>query len=78
MSAAAREVLPDLLPRIKAAAVDARDKTDAAQLAQRMRDRLIVEAVDAGISQRHVAAAAGVSKGRIIAILGNAYTEHLL
>jgi hypothetical protein len=75
---AGREVVPDLLPRIQRAAAEARDAVDAAQLAQRLRDQLIVQAVDAGISQRHVAAAAGVSKGRIIAILGNAYTEHLL
>jgi len=75
---AGREVVPDLLPRIERAAADARDAVDAAQLAQRLRDQLIVQAVDAGISQRHVAKAAGVSKGRIIAILGNAFTEHLL
>lgn len=66
------EVLPDLIPRIRAAAAEARDATDAASLRQRQRDELIVAAVDQGISQRAVAEAAGVSKGRIIAILGNA------
>ncbi|MCW2754646.1 MAG: hypothetical protein JWQ32_2057 [Marmoricola sp.] len=74
----AQEVVPDLLPRIRAAATDVRDATDAAQLAQRLRDQLIVQAVDAGISHRHIATAAGISKSRIVAILGNQYTEHLL
>lgn len=74
----AREVVPDLLPRIRRAATDARDAVDAAQLAQRLRDQLIVQAVDAGVSHRHIASAAGVSKSRIVAILGNQFTEHLL
>lgn len=74
----AQEVVPDLLPRIRVAASDARDAMDAAQLAQRLRDQLIVQAVDAGVSHRHIAAAAGVSKSRIVAILGNQYTEHYL
>lgn len=74
----AHEVVPDLLPRIEAAALEYSDARDAAELAQRLRDQLIVQAVDAGVSHRHIAAAAGVSKSRIVAILGNQYTEHLL
>jgi hypothetical protein len=73
-----REVLPDLLPRIRRAAQESRDAADAATLRQRQRDELIVRAVDEGIPQRVVAEAAGLSKGRIIAILGNAPTPDLV
>lgn len=67
-----QEVVPDLLPRLEQLARETRDAQDAAQLLQRQRDALIVEAVDAGITQRAVAQAAGISKGRIIAVLANA------
>jgi hypothetical protein len=61
------EVLADLIPRIRAAAAEARDAADAAMLRQRQRDQLIVQAVDAGVSQR-----------RIVAILGNSVVEELI
>lgn len=76
MSAA--EVVPDLLPRVRAAASATRDAQDAFDLEKRLRDQLIVKAVDAGISQRAIAEAAGLAKSRIVAIVGNQYTEHLL
>lgn len=66
-----REVLPDMIPRIKAAAARARDAVDAAELLRRQRDELILEAVDAGISQRVIAQAAGIAKSRVVAIVGN-------
>lgn len=65
------EVVPDLLPRITAAAHAARDAEDAWRLRVRHRDQLVTSAVDAGVSQRSIAAAAGLSKGRVIAILAN-------
>lgn len=73
------ELLPDLLPRIRAASREVNDARDAYELAIRQRDELIVLAVDeAGISQREVALAAGVTKGRVIAILSNTpFTEVL-
>lgn len=63
------EVLPDLLPQIEAAARAARDAEDSWRLAIRLRDALVVDAVDAGISHRHIAAASGLSKSRIVGIL---------
>lgn len=69
------EVVSDLLPRIRAAATAARDAQDSAMLRRRQRDELIVEAVDAGVSQRAIAAAAGVKKSRIVAIVGNAIVD---
>jgi hypothetical protein len=65
------EVVPDLLPRITAAAHASHDAEDAWRLMIRQRDQLVVSAVDAGVSQRSIAAAAGLSKGRVIAILCN-------
>lgn len=69
------EVLPDLLPRIAAAAAAVRDARDALQLRATQRDQLIVAAVDAGVSQRAVARAAGMSQTRIIAILAGSQTD---
>jgi hypothetical protein len=63
------EVVPDLLPRIEAAARAVRDADDMRLLRTQQRDQLIVAAVDAGITQRAVAAAAGVSRSRIVGIL---------
>jgi hypothetical protein len=63
------EVVPDLLPRIAAARRALEDALEAADLRRRQRDDLIVRAVDAGVSQRQIAAAAGVKQPRIIAIL---------
>lgn len=74
----AREVVPDLLPRIAKAAAAVRDADDAFRLAVRARDELIVEAVDEGITQRAVAERAKLSKGRIIAILANAPETHVV
>jgi hypothetical protein len=69
-------VATDLLARIGSLAAEARDAADATALIRRQRDELIVEAVDEGVSQLTIARAAGLSKGRIIAILGNAGTTH--
>lgn len=63
------EVVPDLLPRIKAATYAAHDCEDAWRLRIRQRDDLILEASDAGVSQRAIADAAQVSRGRVVAIL---------
>ena len=68
----------DLLKRIAALGTVVRDAEDARSLAVRQRDELIVEAVDQGISQRSIALHAGISKGRIIAILGNTTTQHVV
>lgn len=58
-----------LLDRLRAAAREVADTDDQARAAHERRDRLIVEAVDAGNRQRDVAAAAGISHARLIAVL---------
>ena len=65
------EVLPDLTPRLRAATAAVRDAKDAYELALQQRDELVVEAIDSGMSQKAVAAIAGVAKGRISAILAS-------
>jgi hypothetical protein len=65
------EVVPDLLPRIAAAKRAVEDATDALKDRRQQRDDLIVRAVDAGVSQREIAAAAGVKQPRIIRILAD-------
>lgn len=64
----AREVEPDLLERLRQAATDLHDASKAMRDRMTIRDRLIVEAVDAGIAQRTIVRAAGVSKGRVIQV----------
>lgn len=68
-------VLTDLPARIKAAAADTRDAKEAYDLATEQRNRLIVEAVDGGMTQQAVAALAGVAKGRISAILAGSQAD---
>ena len=73
-----QDIGSDLLKRITSLSNAARDAEDAWRLAIRQRDELIVEAVDQRISQRSIAHHAGISKGRIIAILGNSTSEHVV
>lgn len=72
------EVLPDLLPRITAAAHAARDAEDAWRLMVRQRDQLVTRAVDGGVSQRSVAEAAGLSKGRVVGIMASSQDPRIL
>lgn len=53
------EVLVDLPTRIATAAAVVRDAAASHKLAVEVRDKLIVQAVDEGMSQRAVAKAAG-------------------
>jgi len=69
------EVLPDLTPRIKAAAAAVADAKEAYDLALEQRDQLIVDAIDGGMSQQAVATIAGVAKGRISAILASSQAD---
>lgn len=64
------EVLLDFLPRIEAAANELDDAKALVHAATQRRNQLIVDAVDAGVSQRAVAKAARVGQPRIIGILG--------
>jgi hypothetical protein len=70
--ARAREVLTPMPERLAAAARAVADANAALQLARQQRDELVVSAIDEeGISQRAVARAAGLTVGRVCAILAN-------
>lgn len=65
-------VLEDLAPRLKKAREAADDARDAYRLRMATLKRLVVQAVEEGMSQREVAKAAGyASAGRITAILAD-------
>lgn len=57
-------------PRLEAAGRAVLDARAALEDRTRMRDELVIEAVDAGLQQRTVAAWVGISQTRVIAILG--------
>lgn len=63
-------VIEDLSPRLKKAAAEVTDARDAYRLRVKALKKLVVQAVDEGMSQRQIAAAAGYkSAGRITQIL---------
>jgi hypothetical protein len=65
-----RQVLTPTPERLAAAARAVTDAVDALKLAREARDELVCDAVDAGeLSQRAVAAAAGITVPRVNAIL---------
>jgi predicted XRE-type DNA-binding protein len=65
----AHPVLTDMKPRLEAAAADLADARDRYKAALELRNELVMAAVDHGMSQRHVAAAAHVAVSRISALL---------
>lgn len=70
------EVRADLTPRLKAAGQAYRDAVEAAALAQRQRDELIVQAADEGMTQGAIARAVGLkSQSRVVAILANSQPD---
>jgi hypothetical protein len=70
------QVVPnDFLERIQSAAREVRDADDFRNLTHQRRNQLIVEAVDAGVSQRAVARAAGLAQTRIIALLSRSQED---
>ena len=71
----AQLVAQDLPARIRAAVEDVDDTRDAYRLSLEVRDKLIVEAIDSGMTQKQVAAMAKVQKGRISAILSNSEAD---
>jgi predicted XRE-type DNA-binding protein len=62
-------VLTDMNPRLRAAAVEVADTREKHRAAMELRNQLVVAAVDHGMSQRAVAAAAGVTVTRVSALL---------
>lgn len=63
------EVVPDLLPRLRAAAATVKDAEEALELARRHRNELAVQAVEEGVRQTEVARAAGLSAPSITKLL---------
>jgi hypothetical protein len=66
----AGEGVADFIPRLQAAAAAVDDAKQALRLHSRARNLLAIDAVDAGVSQRAVARALGVSQSRVIVLLG--------
>ena len=62
-------VISDLAPRLKAAGAAVRSAHEHLSAERELRDELIVAAVDNGMSQRQVAAAAGVSLALVTKVL---------
>jgi len=62
-------------PRLEAAAAAVLDAREAYEARLEQRDALIVQAVDQGMSQGHVATAAGIRKGRVSAILAGSQPD---
>ena len=70
-STTSRPILPGMTERLRAAGRAVTDSREAYDAARELRDALIVQAIDEGMQQNAVARAAGVSRARVIAILGN-------
>lgn len=68
-------VLTDMKPRLEAAGREVTSTRDAHRAALEVRDELVITAVDHGMSQRAVAAAAGITVARVCAILVHGYPE---
>jgi hypothetical protein len=68
---AATEVLTDLGPRLEAAARACDDRSTALAAEHEIRNRLIVEAIDQGMTQTSVARFAHLTPARVTAILAN-------
>lgn len=64
-----RQVLVGMVERLRHAGLGVSDSREAYDAARELRDGLVVQAVDEGMQQRAVAAAAGISQARVIAIL---------
>lgn len=67
-----KPVASEVKIRLEKAAAEARDRKESYDVAVEQRDQLVLEAIDLhGMSHTAVAAAIGVAKGRISAILAN-------
>ncbi len=69
------EVRTDLGPRLVEAASRTRDANDAARASQELRDQLVEQAIDEGMTCGAVARLTGLSRPRVIAILANSQKE---
>lgn len=69
------EVRTDLAPRLVEAASRTRDAAGAARASRELRDQLIEQAIDEGMSHGAVGRLTGLSRPRVIAILANSQRE---
>jgi len=69
------EVRTDLGPRLVEAASRTRDANGAARASQELRDQLVEQAIDEGMTCGAVARLTGLSRPRVIAILANSQKE---
>lgn len=70
-----RIVAEDLVPRLNRSRSEIEDLRGSLSDAIKRRDRLVVRACDEGTSQGAVAAAAGITRGRVIAILAGSHDD---
>jgi hypothetical protein len=70
------EVRTDLGPRLVEAAARTRDANGAARASQELRDQLVEQAIDEGMSYGAVARLTGLSRPRVIAILAASQKEN--
>lgn len=73
-----QSVLADLTPRLEAAARAVKDAQVELALALEARNELIVQAVDEGMAQTKVAAAAQVSQPQVVRVLAASEPDALL
>lgn len=71
-------LLDDLTPRLEAAANAVKDAQIELELAIEARNELIVQAVDEGLTQKAVAAAAGVSQPHVVRVLAGSEPDAVL
>lgn len=77
MDTGPQPVITDMKPRLEAASAAVSDAAEALTDARRLRDELVVTAVDQGMSLRAVAAAAGITSARVCAILAASQLDDL-
>lgn len=69
MSSEPSPVLVGMVDRLRRAGLAVNDAREAYDAARELRDALVIQAIDEGMQQQVVAAAAGISRSRVIAIL---------
>lgn len=69
------EVLLDMRTRLKAAAATAADAKTGYLIALKLRNGLVVQAVDEGMEQQEVARLIGVHKSRVVTILADSQPD---
>lgn len=68
----------EMLEAIRDASATMTEQTERLEIHKDHRNTLIAQALEGGISQRDIAAAAGLAKSRITAIYGNQPSSHVV